>query len=371
MEAVTHKCPNCGGALLFHPEDQKFHCPYCLSVFTEEEVLAFEKKEAAAKVADPFAASNSSLTENVEQSDPLTKEQELPQSDLELYLCPNCGAEIVTDPTTAATFCYFCHNPVALTARLSGKFQPEKVLPFAIPKERAIHTFLEWTKKKWFIPKNFFSEEQIQLLTGVYFPYWQINADMEGSFRGKGTTLRVWRVGELEYTETKQFAIYRKGHLSFSHLIKNALSKNVQKNMVTSVQPFTLEKAIPFHTQYLAGFQAEKRDIEYNTLQPEVQQELKEYTAELLKSTANRYNTVITEQIDANIESLDNHYILLPVWLLTYKNKGSDKVYYYAMNGETGKVAGVLPLDYLKLAFVTGGLFFALLLLFLLGGYFL
>lgn len=371
MEAVTHKCPNCGGALLFQPEDQKFHCPYCLSVFTEEEVLAFEKKEQEAKVADLLTSPESSTGDEVKESQSTTADQELPPSDLELYLCPNCGAEIVTDPTTAATFCYFCHNPVALSARLSGKFQPEKVLPFAISKEKAVTAFLEWTKKKWFIPKNFFSEKQIQLLTGVYFPYWHVEADVDGSFRGKGTTLRVWRVGELEYTETKQFAIYRKGHLKFSRLIKNALSKNVQKNMVTSVQPFSMEKAIPFHTQYLAGFQAEKRDIEYDTLKPEIQQELKNYTAELLKSTANRYNTVVTEHTEAIIEKEDNHYVLLPVWLLTYKNKGSDTVYYYAMNGETGKVAGVLPLNYRKLALVSGGIFLAFLLLFLLGGYFL
>ena len=41
----THKCPNCGGPLLFNPKDQKFHCEYCLNIYTEEEVTRYEQAE--------------------------------------------------------------------------------------------------------------------------------------------------------------------------------------------------------------------------------------------------------------------------------------------------------------------------------------
>ena len=67
---------------------------------------------------------------------------------MELFLCPSCGAEIVTDATTAATYCYYCHNPVVLSGRLSGEFLPNKVLPFAIEKEEAIKQFLAETSEK-------------------------------------------------------------------------------------------------------------------------------------------------------------------------------------------------------------------------------
>ena len=42
MDALTHKCPNCNGPLTFDPDDQKFHCPYCGSIFTVDELSAFE-----------------------------------------------------------------------------------------------------------------------------------------------------------------------------------------------------------------------------------------------------------------------------------------------------------------------------------------
>ena len=39
-----------------------------------------------------------------------------------------------------------------------------------------------------------------------------------------------------------------------------------QQKMVEGVQPFLIDQAVPFKSQYLAGFQAEKRDIEYEAI---------------------------------------------------------------------------------------------------------
>ena len=60
-------------------------------------------------------------------------------------------------------------------------------------------------------------------------------------------------------------------------------------------------------------------------------------------------------------------YALLPVWLLNTTWKG--KQYIFAMNGQTGKLIGDLPIDKAKLALYCGGAFVAaaaLSLLFLL-----
>ena len=289
---------------------------------------------------------------------------------MDLFLCPNCGAEIVTDATTAATYCYYCHNPVVLSGRLSGEFLPNKVLPFAVEKEEAINRFLAWTKKKWFVPKAFFNKDQIDKLTGVYFPYWATDAEVDGTMQANGTVIRIWRIGDIEYTETKQFAVSRAGKLSFKELVKNALSKNTQQKMVEGVQPFPLDKAIDFKSQYLAGFQAEKRDIEYEAIKSQIQSELKDYSEKLLKDTANGYTTLTGVRTSASITNEVNNYVLLPVWLVTYRsNDSSKKVYYYAMNGQTGKVSGVLPISQKKLGLTALGIFVGLAILFLIGGY--
>ena len=139
MAVVTYKCPNCDGGLIFDPESQKFHCEYCMSSFSEEELK-----------------NDDSGIEKEEQQETEQNEQE---SRMALYTCPSCGAEVVADETTAATFCYYCHNPVVLSGRLSGEFKPDKVIPFAIDKKAATERFLEWVGKKKFIPKAFFSKK--------------------------------------------------------------------------------------------------------------------------------------------------------------------------------------------------------------------
>ncbi|MDV7721631.1 TFIIB-type zinc ribbon-containing protein [Enterococcus faecium] len=392
MDVLTHKCPNCGGPLTFDPNDQKFHCEYCLNIYTEEEVSQYEQKQKEARMAgeeskeEPSPTEDFTFTAQEQLADMNEAERKAVDeaggfSDtadesadntaaMDLFLCPNCGAEIVTDATTAATYCYYCHNPVVLSGRLSGEFLPNKVLPFDVEKEEAINRFLAWTKKKWFVPKAFFNKDQIDKLTGVYFPYWATDAEVDGAMQANGTVIRIWRIGDIEYTETKQFAVSRAGKLSFKELVKNALSKNTQQKMVEGVQPFPLDKAIDFKSQYLAGFQAEKRDIEYEAIKSQIQSELKDYSEKLLKDTANGYTTLTGVRTSASITNEVNNYVLLPVWLVTYRsNDSSKKVYYYAMNGQTGKVSGVLPISQKKLGLTALGIFAGLAILFLIGGY--
>ena len=38
-------------------------------------------------------------------------------------------------------------------------------------------------------------------------------------------------------------------------------------------------------------------------------------------------------------------YTLLPVWTLTYKDKRNGRIYYFACNGQSGKICGELPVD--------------------------
>ena len=327
------------------------------STTTAEENLTFTAEEESS------ATQQTETTENETTADTGT---------MEIFNCPSCGAQIVTDATTAATYCYYCHNPVVLAGRLSGEFLPENVLPFTIEKDEAIEKFLAWTKKKWFIPRDFFSKNQIDKLTGVYFPYWVVDAEVDGQLQATGTSIRIWRVGDIEYTETKRFNVGRSGKLSFKELVKNALSKNVQQKMVEGVQPFLIDQAVPFKSQYLAGFQAEKRDIEYEAIKKHVQQELQDYSESLLRDSASGYTTLTNVRTDISLNKENNHYMLLPIWLVTYRSQEqSKKVYYYAMNGQTGKVSGVLPISYTRLGLVTLGIFAGLLALFLLGGYFL
>lgn len=370
---LTHKCPNCGGPLLFEPKSQKFHCEYCGSSFTEQEVTAFEAQQNAAKVSENFVSDfSASATGEITDENKIVREnadeteksgENADENTVGLFLCPSCGAELVTDATTASTFCYYCHNPVVLTERLSGQFLPEKILPFQIEREEAEQEFLDWVGRKKFVPNSFFNKKQIQNLSGVYFPYWAVDAALNGELSADAMNLRVWVVGDTEYTEHSKYAISRAGQTQFRDLIKNALTKNLSDKMVGAVQPFDMRAAISFKNQYLSGFLTEKRDIEFAEMKENVEQEFRQYADGLMESTIVGYNSVSNLRSRQQINLLDEAYVLLPIWLVTYKEKGNNKLFYYAMNGQTGKVAGVLPIDKKKLWLVSSALSLVVLLL--------
>lgn len=350
-DAKTHRCPNCGGFLTFNPSDQKFHCPYCLSIFTETEIASFAK-------ANP---------EIVAQSDTEADIKRDSTQQVDLYRCSSCGAEIYTDATTAATFCYYCHNPVVLVDRLSGEFAPEKLIPFQMDQNAARDSFTNWIKHKHYVDKNFYNQDQIEKLTGVYFPFWYIQSEGDSEFSANAKEIRIWRIGEIEYTETKEYAVHRKNHLRFYHLLKSGLTKNIKQKMFENVEPFDFKALVDFKTPYLAGFQAEKRDIEYQTIAENVEKELEGYGEKLIHAQVNAdYQSVSNDRLDFNDEIIPN-YLLLPLWVLTYHHK--DKVYYFAINGQTGKISGILPINQFKLTIHTLLIFSLVLIIGLIVGY--
>ena len=129
MAAVSYHCPNCGGELKFDPKIQKYKCDYCGSDFEIEKRK--ERKEET-------------KWQNISE----TKEKESEECHGMIYICPSCGAEIVTDETTAATICYYCHTPVILSGRLTGEYMPDLILPFAFDKKEAQKRFLRFVKTK-------------------------------------------------------------------------------------------------------------------------------------------------------------------------------------------------------------------------------
>lgn len=323
---VTYQCPNCAAGLLFDPEKQRFYCEFCLSDFSQEELNdtdAREKAQAAAREGDEFC------------------EQMLE------YLCPNCGAEVVADESTAADYCYYCHNPVVLSGKLSGQMRPARIIPFSFDKDSAKQKFLAWAKKKRFCPKDFFSDENADRIQGVYFPFWVTDADTVSRLETVAHRTRVWFVGNKKYIETSDYRVVRRANIHFEDIVTSALSE-ADKTMLEGVLPYPSDSLREFDMPYLLGFVAKKRDIERETLTGEVRGRMNGYANALLRGTVQGYNTVDAGSLDVKVEKSHWEYALMPVWILTYKKRG--RTYTFAMNGYTEKIYGELPLSGGKLA---------------------
>lgn len=328
MPVFTYKCPACGGPLKYEPDHGKFGCEYCGSVFEE----------------DYLASLDDNVFDNVKKADgdEYGKADEGAQL---VYSCPSCGAEVVTDQTTAATVCYYCHNPVVLTGRLAAELRPDALLPFKYDKNSAREKFFSWIKKKKYVPKEFISAESVENISGIYYPYWLADYSTDASFSGEGRIVTHTSTFTHNITTTKHYAVTRQADITFRNIERGALKK-ADRKLSDGVHPYRVEELIGFEPSYLSGFLAEKRDVEADEVRGSVEEEIKGYVQPLL--TANSPYTSITGNSTVAFKGSDFKYTLLPAWIMTYK--GNDgKMYYYAMNGQTGSVCGVLPVDMKKL----------------------
>ena len=71
------------------------------------------------------------------------------------YNCPDCGAQVIADENTAATFCVYCGSVAILKSKLTGNFAPDIIIPFSKEKEDADKEFANLAKGRPLVPKSF------------------------------------------------------------------------------------------------------------------------------------------------------------------------------------------------------------------------
>lgn len=326
-----YKCPCCGGAIAFDSSLQKMKCPYCDTEF-EMETLASYDNELKNEPA-----------ENMTWNDVAGAEwQDSEAEGLLSYVCKSCGGEIVGDKTTAATSCPFCGNPVVMMGQFSGSLKPDYVIPFKVDKKAAKAALKQHYGGKRLLPKVFKDQNHIDEIKGIYVPVWLFNADADANIRYKATKVRAWSDSNYNYTETSFYAISRGGKIGFERVPVDGSTK-MDDALMESIEPYDFTGAVDFQTAYLAGFLADKFDVDSEQSIERANERIKKSTENAFASTVQGYSTVIPESTSIRLQNGKAKYALYPVWLLNTTWNGQR--YTFAMNGQTGKFVGDLPLD--------------------------
>ena len=95
--------------------------------------------------------------------------------------------------------------------------------------------------------------------------------------------------------------------------------------------------------KYLSGFMAQKYDVPYENVLPRVQKRVDEHSKRVLEKSIQGYTSHVVTSHHAQLNQIKHDYVLLPVWFMNYHYNGKD--YNFAMNGQTGKLVGDLPVD--------------------------
>jgi len=326
-----YKCPCCDGAIAFDTESQKMACPYCGTEFEMETLASYDNELQN----DGDGNMQWETTSGGEW-------QEGETDGLKVYQCNSCGGEIVGDDTTAATKCPYCGNPIVMMGQFSGALKPDYVIPFKLDKKAAKEALINHYKGKKFLPKVFSDQNHIEEIKGVYVPFWLFDTDADANIRYKATRVRHWSDSKYDYTETSFFNVTRKGTLGFAGVPVDGSSK-MADDLMESIEPFDLSQAVDFQTAYLAGFVADKYDIDAESSVERANARIKKSTEEAFAETVDGYTTVTPVRSSINLINGTSKYALLPVWILNTEWNGQK--YTFAMNGQTGKFVGNLPID--------------------------
>ncbi|MBP3701262.1 MAG: hypothetical protein J6I64_05190 [Lachnospiraceae bacterium] len=326
-----YKCPCCGGAIAFDSTLQKLKCPYCDTEF-EMETLATYDGELQEQVVEDMAWESAGETQW----------QDGEEEGLCSYLCNSCGGEIVGDENMAATSCPLCGNPIILTGKLSGSLKPDYVIPFKINKKAAKEALKKHYSGKRLLPAVFKDENHLDEIKGIYVPYWLFDAQAEASARYKASNVRVWSDSDYQYTETSMYSVTRGGTLAFERVPVDGSSK-IEDVLMEAIEPFDFGEAVDFQTAYLAGYLADKYDVDSEQSITRANDRIRKSTENAFAATVKGYTTVHTESVSVRLQQGKIKYALYPVWLLNTSWNGEK--YTFAMNGQTGKFVGDLPLD--------------------------
>ena len=325
-----YKCPCCGGAIAFDSTLQKMKCPYCDTEFDMETLAGYDAglQEAQDDMKWETAAGSAW--------------QEGEADGLRSYVCKSCGGEIVGDENTAATACPFCGNPVVMMGQFSGALKPDLVIPFKLDKKAAKAGLQKHLTGKRLLPRIFKDQNHIDEIKGVYVPFWLFDTDADAQVRYRATRVRTWSDSNYHYTETSHYLVRRGGRVGFEHVPVDGSSK-MPDDLMESIEPYDFADAVNFQTAYLAGYLADKYDVDAEQSIERANERVKKSTEEAFAATVQGYATVTTEQSRIQLHGGKAKYALYPVWLLNTTWNGQK--YTFAMNGQTGKFVGDLPVD--------------------------
>ncbi len=321
-------CPGCGQGMRFDPKIQMMYCDYCETKLEPDLV----------KVGTTASGNN----------EPLIIESKL-------FACPQCGGEILSDQDTAVTFCSFCGMSVELQGRTVQMLAPSRIIPFKCVKDTCAKSYAKFIKKAIFAPSYLREEAQLQKLRGIYMPYWTYAFEINDIVTYEGTTSH--RSGD--YIITDHYLLTATPIGSYDGISYDA-SSSFSDEISQAIGPFNIRDSKPFSVAYIGGFYADTADVDAFIYEDDARSVIaKDIDSKIRKIPAfARYSISSgTGQIGSKLGVKAEEMAYFPVYFLANRHKNG-LVSYAVINGQTGKVAADVPIDYKK--YIIGSIILAL-----------
>lgn len=369
---VIYKCPNCGAAMEFDSDTQKLGCGRC---GTHIDVKTYEREYAA--LMEDVAYVNKESTDEVHTEARDNVDAEVQDKadedtshrgsvpDMKIYNCQSCGAQLVADEYTSATFCSYCGNPTLVEDRLQGEFRPQTIIPFKINKDKAVDIYKKWLKKGLLTPKELSTSATIEKISGVYVPFWLYSYNARTQMSARANRVRTTRRGDTEYTYTDHYDVFRDVNAEFDRIPADASEKMPDEKM-DMLEPFDYEEIESFAMPYLSGYLSERFNYTPDEIELRAKERAEDYITDIARGTIQGYSSVAVTGNNVTIKPKANEYALFPVWMLNCRFK--NKEFHFYLNGQTGKIVADRPISGVKTVVYGVSIFVIMLIITMIGG---
>lgn len=337
-QITNYKCPSCGGPIHFSNSSQSMECEYCGSRFTISEIESYNSVTIEKPESSTVQISDSDSEWQLANGDVFDENSE----GLKAFNCPSCGAELFFDETTVASSCPYCGNPTIVQGNVNGMLKPDLIIPFKLDKKSATEALRKHYQGKKLLPSSFTRENHIEEIKGVYVPFWLFDGEADADLLFNATRSRVTETRNERIISTDHYSLRRSGVVPFAKIPVDASSKMPDAHM-DAIEPFDYSQLVPFSTAYLAGYLADRYDESMEVCSKRADDRAMQSAKLALQQTCVGYESVSPSGGSISLRRGKVYYALLPVWILNTKWHGQD--FLFAMNGQTGKLIGDLPVD--------------------------
>lgn len=332
---MDYKCSNCGGELRFDPTIGKLRCDFCGSTYDLSEYENPHEHDHDQERATPEAETPRYARATDDSTD--VKE------DLVAFVCPHCAAEVITDKDTVATKCVFCGTPMVIEEQLEGSFTPSRVIPFEVDKKRIADLYEQYIRTKPFYPPEYSKANVIQKIKAIYLPFWLFDLRMNGQLHATGETTSTFTTGKWIITTHNVYDLYRDGSMDFEKIPAIASSKT-PRDAMDALEPYDYSRLKVWNPGYLAGYLASRYDLD-NDHNLEIARKRAESSFNVaMTGTLGGYEALHITGGQMQHANVRPEYVLMPAYMLFMDYDGdADKL--IAINGQTGKIVGNVPVD--------------------------
>ncbi len=266
-----------------------------------------------------------------------------------VFHCNGCGANTSVDPDTVAFNCPFCGSTnVNAEAHEARVIRPSGILPFKVTKQAALEKFKVWIGKGFFAPGNLKRLAQLDLIRGVYLPFWTYDADTfsewdaEAGYYYYTTEYYTDSSGNQQSKQVRHTRWeYVSGYLdkAFDDVLVVG-SSGLEQRFSEEIFPFELTEIVNYDGRYILGHESEvyQKDVKagYDVAEGIMDDAIRADVTRRIPGDTNRGLRIRTQRTNIMFK-----HILLPLWIAAYSY--NSKVYRFLVNGQTGKISGKKP----------------------------